>query len=661
MRMLFTIVLSLILLAHATSGAEDILTLSPNKAIAFRLAHGDGSLAYRLAVEEKEVITDIPASITIDGVEYPGAFKVRSIVQNNIRNSVTPTVPTIKALIQESCTETLVQFDCPVALRIRVYDDGVAFRWESQFKKKEIIINSEKLSFTFAEDYDMYYPIPNGKGFFSHQENTFKHTHLSRTADLSPGCVPLLVECGRKYNLLLTDVNVEGYPGLWIKGSDSTNLTAVFPHYPAKTRLQGDHNLTVLEYSDVLAKTTGIRSYPWRALVITDDAGLLTSTMLYTLADPCRLNDTSWIKPGKVAWDWWNAWNITDVSFKAGINQETYKNYIDFASKNILQYIMLDEGWSQRGPGNLLKVIPALDIRKLVQYADSMNVGVILWMTSVALERNFKKAFEQFSKWGIKGLKVDFMQRDDQVMMDFCIRVAEEAAKRKLFVDFHGGSKPTGLQRTYPNVLTHESVLGLEQSKWSKKANPDMAVLLPFIRMAAGPMDYTPGAMDNFTNAKFRKDHKNPGSLGTRCHQLAMYVAYLSPLQMLADTPTKYRRNPECMSFLQAVPTVWEETVVLEAEIGNVLVLARRSGNTWFFCALTDWKPRELSCKLDFLPEGKYRLKFWADGFNATKEATDTSIGESTVTGESELKLVLAPGGGYVAILEPYVIHSDKD
>lgn len=656
---LSTILFSLVLLAHANSLGEEILTTSPDKTIAFRLVHDDGALTCRLAIKGKEVITDIPISITIDGVEYPGAFGIKDSEQNHIQNSVMPTVSTIKASIQESCNETVVQFDCPMALRIRVYDDGVAFRWESQFKKEEVIINSERLSFTFAKDYGMYYPIPNGEGFMSHQEGPLLHTNLCQTADLKPACVPVLVKLDRKYNLLLTDVNVEGYPGLWIKGSTNTTLSTRFPHYPAQTKLEGDRDLLVTEYSDFLAKTTGTRSYPWRALLITDDAGLLTSTMLYTLANPCRLDDTSWIKPGKVSWDWWNACNITDVPFEAGVNQETYKNYIDFASSNKLQYIILDEGWSVGGPDNLLDVVPELNIGKLVQYAEAKNVGVILWMTSSTLERNFDKAFEQFSAWGIKGIKVDFMQRDDQVMMDFCNKVAEKAAEHKLLVDFHGGSKPTGLQRTYPNVLTQESVQGLEQSKWSKRAHPDMAVLLPFIRMAIGPMDYTPGAMDNFTDAGFRKEFKNPGSLGTRCHQLAMYVAYLSPLQMLADTPTKYRKNPECMAFLQAVPTTWDETVVLEAEIGKVVAVARRSGNKWFIGALTGWSPRKLTVKLDFLDKGKYTLRYWADGPNASEEPTDTTIGETTVKAKSKLKLKLAPGGGYAAILEPCAAPSD--
>jgi len=652
MTRLAIILTTVLAVAHAGALAKEVRTASPDKTVVFTVMHGDGGLTCRLSAGGREIIKSIPVSITVDGTEYPAKTGIKASQRRTINNKIIPTVPTIASEIREYCNETLVEFDGPAALRVRVYNDGAAFRWETRIKKDLVTVNSEKLAFTFADDYKLYWPEPNGKGLISHQENGFKHQPISKASETRFACVPLMVDPGGKRKLLITDVNVEGYPGLWVKGTGGTRIDSVFPHYPAKTKLNGDRTVVVSQYCDFLARTKGARSYPWRAFLVADDAGLLTSTMLYTLADPCRLQDTSWIKPGKVSWDWWNAWNITDVPFKAGINQATYKNYIDFASKNKLEYVILDEGWSVRGPDKLLKVIPELDIAELVRYGKAKNVGVILWMTSVSLERNFKAAFEQFSKWGIKGCKVDFMQRDDQVMMDFCVRVAAEAAEHKLIVDFHGGSKPTGLQRTYPNVLTHESVLGLEQSKWSRKASPDMAVLLPFIRMAVGPMDYTPGAMDNFTSDKFRKAFKNPASLGTRCHQLAMYVVFLSPLQMLADTPTKYRRNAESMVFLREVPTTWDETVVLTAEFGKVVALARRNGKKWFIGALTDWTPRELSLKLDFLGKGKRTLRYWADGSKASEQATDTAVGRSSVSAESILKIKLAPGGGYAAVIE---------
>jgi alpha-glucosidase len=646
------ILAAMAVLATTAVRAKEMQTASPDKSLVFGLSCDDGKLSGNLSVDGRRVIESIPMAITIDGVEYPGKGGIKGATPRIVDQEIVPTVPTVSSTIREQCNETLVQFDGPVDLRIRVYNDGAAFRWESRINKDEVIVNSETLAFGFAQDYPVYYPAPLRKKYFTHQENHFLHLPLSKVP-AGPTCVPALFELDGGHKLLLTDVNVSAYPGLWLEGAEGTTINTSFPHYPAKIELSGDRDPKVAEHSDFLAKSPGTRSFPWRAMVVADDAGLLTSTMLYTLAEPSRIDDVSWIKPGKVSWDWWNYRNITDRGFKAGLNQATYKAFIDFAGNHNLQYVILDEGWSVPGPKNLLNVIPAMDIAGLVEYGAAKDVGVILWMTSSALEQNFDTAFDQFSEWGIKGIKVDFMQRDDQVMMDFCERIAAEAAKHKLLVDFHGGSKPTGLQRTYPNVLTHESVLGLEQNKWSKNATPGMAVLLPFTRMAVGPMDYTPGAMDNYTEATFRAVGRNPGSQGTRCQQLAMYVVYLSPLQMLADTPTKYRKNPECMPFLSTVPVTWDETVVLHAEVGKSLAVARRKGDTWYLGAMTDWTPRELTADLSFLGKGSYSLNYWQDGPNAATEATDTDVGTSTVSAKSKLTLKLAPGGGYAAILEP--------
>ena len=638
----------------ALTEAAEIETRSPDGRIGLIVSSGAEGLAYRVTVDGEPVIAPTLISITIDGTPYPGPGAAEVAARETIDRRIVPTVPTITAEIRESCNETLVRCAGPVALRVRAYNDGVALRWESRLDRDEVTVNGETFALAFATDPEVHFPVPNGQGFFSHQENQFHRQPVSATVNESkPGPAPVLFDLGGERCLLLTDVNVEGYPGLWVEGAGGTAIRAQFPPYPARTEMRGDRDHIVAEAADFLARTAGTRTYPWRAMVIASPQALLTSTLLYTLAEPNRIGDTSWIKPGKVAWDWYNHWNITDVPFQAGINQDTYKNYIDFASTNGLPYIILDEGWSVPGPENLLQVIPALDIPGLVAYATERDVGVILWMTSAALEHTFDRAFAQFTTWGVKGLKVDFMQRDDQVMMDFCARVAREAARRRLLVDFHGGSKPVGMQRTYPNVLTQESVLGLENSKWSKLANPEMAVLLPFIRMMAGPMDYTPGAMDNFTDTGFRQEFENPGSLGTRCHQLGMYVVFLSPLQMLADTPTKYRANPECLAFLREVPTTWDQTVVLRAEIGEVIAVARRHGDRWFIGALTDWTPREFTAPLDFLGEGEYTLAAWADGPEAAVNATDYRTAIATVSAGMPLTLRLAPGGGYAAILTP--------
>ncbi|TDF35121.1 glycoside hydrolase family 97 protein [Alteromonadaceae bacterium M269] len=633
--------------------AESYVTYSPDKALQLELLYENQTLSYRLLDSDRVIIQPTPISLVIDEQIYPGESRVESVERVLVDSQITPTVPTVRASIREFANETLVTFENQSALRVRVYNDGAAFRWETDLGDKSAIAHSEELSFNFSNNYQLYWPTPNGDGFFSHQESLFERKAASSvSAETRQASGPLLVDLAYGKYLLISDVNVEQYPGLWFRGSGSSTINAVFPPYPKKTKLVRDRDLRVVESENFLAKTTGKRAYPWRAFVLTDAKGLINSNMLYTLADPSRLENTDWIKPGKVAWDWFNDWNLTDVDFEAGINQATYKNYIDFAANHQLDYIILDEGWSVPEPENLLKVVPEIDMPELIEYAHNKGIGVVLWMTSVALERNFEQAFQQFSQWQVDGLKVDFMQRDDQVMMDFCVEVARKAAEHQMLVDFHGGSKPTGLQRTYPNVLTHESVMGLEQTKWSRNANPDMALLLPFIRMVAGPMDYTPGAMDNFHQENFRQSYENPASLGTRAHQLAIYVTYLSPLQMLADTPSKYRREPESMAFLSDVPTTWDETVVLHAEVGEALSVARRSGNKWYVSAMTNWSPRELKLPMDFLGKGRYRLKYWEDGVNVAENASSFKQGQAIVSDGADIRINLASGGGYVAVIE---------
>jgi alpha-glucosidase len=380
--------------------------------------------------------------------------------------------------------------------------------------------------------------------------------------------------------------------------------------------------------------------------VAENDAALLTNQMVYLLAKPSQVADTSWIKPGKVAWDWYNANNIYAVDFKSGINTATYKHYIDFASKNGIEYIILDEGWYKLG--NLLEVVPEMNVEELVRYGKQRNVGIILWVVWKTLDDQFAPAFDQFTKWGVKGLKVDFMQRDDQKVMNFYERVSREAAKRHLLVDFHGGIRPATLTRTWPNLLTVEGVRGLEQSKWSKYANPEHNVTLPFTRMLLGPMDYTPGAMVNSGNEKyFAPIFERPMSLGTRCQQLAMYIVYESALQMLADSPSHYLREPEIMRFLGPVPTVWHDTKVLHAKIGDYVVIARRHDEDWYVGALTDWTARELQLDFSFLPNGKYKLEEYRDGMNADRSGNDYQRRTSVVDNKSRLSIKLASGGGW--------------
>lgn len=630
--------------------ADPVKVLSPNGTNVLMIDDPGGQITYAITSGGRAIVSPTRIGITVGGAALPGAV-IRNTARREVRETAGPEVPTHCAWYARKFNEARIDFDGGVALCARAYDDGVAFRWETSLGGNEVTVNGETMAISFAGDFPLYFPEPNGEGFFSHQECLYPRMAVSKTVGKKTAPAPLLADCGGNKWMLVSDVNVEGYPGMWFKGTDSTTMQAVFPPYPLETELKGSLDLTVRKAAGYIAKTRGERTFPWRAFVLTNSAGLLTSNMLYDLAEPSRLKDTSWIQPGKVAWDWWNANNIYGVPFRAGINQETYKHYIDFAAEMNGRYIILDEGWSKHGPGGLLHVVPEIDMPALVAYGRSKNVGVILWMGSPALEHDFEQAFEQFSKWGIAGLKVDFMQRDDQVMMDFLYRTAGEAAKRKLLVDFHGGSKPAGLLRTWPNVISTESVRGLEQCKWGTDANPDMAVLLPFTRMVVGPMDYTPGAMVNLQKKTFRPMNETPASQGTRAQQLAMYVVYLSPLQMLADSPTNYRRNPDCLPFLKEVPTTWDETRVLRADVGQCVAVARRKGDDWFIGGMTNWDARDLDVPLDFLGEGGYQMSIWQDGANADRNGNDVAVSKRKVRAVERLNVHLAPGGGVVAVI----------
>ena len=377
----------------------------------------------------------------------------------------------------------------------------------------------------------------------------------------------------------------------------------------------------------------------------------MTNQLVYLLAKPSQVEDTSWIKPGKVAWDWWNANNVYNVPFKSGVNTQTYKYYIDFASKYGIEYIILDEGWYKLG--NLLDVVPEMDIAELTEYGRQKKVGIILWVVWKTLDDQLEPALNQFQKWGVKGIKVDFMQRDDQPVMNFYHKISREAAKRKMLVDFHGAIRPATMTRTWPNLISTEGVRGLEQSKWSKYAAPEHDVTLPFTRMLLGPMDYTPGAMVNAQKASFVPIFEQPMSQGTRCHQLAMYVVYESPLQMLADNPSNYLREPEVMEFLAPVPTVWDETKVLDARMGDYLIVARRSGRDWYVGAMTDWTPRELEADLSFLPEGSFQMEAYQDGVNSDRHGSDYTKVKSRVDRTTKLKIRMAAGGGWAARIYP--------
>lgn len=488
---------------------------------------------------------------------------------------------------------------------------------------------------------------------FSHQEREYLRENLSNIIEDRFGSTGMLVDCGNGIKTYISESDLMDYAGMFLKGSDE-NPYALIGKYPGvvlEEEQLTDRDVKPTKYANYIAVCRDPRSFPWRVMIISEkDADLIQSELIYKLAPENVIEDPSWIKPGKVAWDWWNANNIYGVDFEAGINNTTYKYYIDFAAKYGLEYIILDEGWYVLS--DIMKQEKDMDIQELVNYGKEKNVDIILWVVWKALNDKLTEALDQFEKWGIKGIKIDFMHRDDQWMVNFYEKIAKECADRKMLVDFHGAHKPAGLNRKYPNVISCEGLKGLENAKWSTLPDPEHNVTLPFTRMVAGAMDFTPGAMINANKQNFSIVFTEPMSPGTRCHQLGMYVIFESPLQMLADNPSNYYREPECMEFLSVVPSVWDDTKVLDGKVSDYIAIARRSGDTWYVGAMTDWDSRTLELNLDFLGNGNFAMKVWKDGINADKHASDFAQEELTVSLSSKVKVVMAPGGGWVAIIE---------
>ena len=557
--------------------------------------------------------------------------RVKKIGIKEINEKIAPVVKEKRALVTNHCNELRIDFKGKCSLLFRAYSDGIAWRWITD-RKGEIIVFNETADMHLSENDSVWFP--EEESFLTHSERKYPFLAVKDITPEQMSCMPALICRPDGIRIAVTEAALFDYPGMYLTGTDGhePKLTSTFPPYPLKEKQTRDRTMVVEEAADYIAKTTGPREFPWRVLLVADRDGALIES------------------DGKVAWDWWNALNVYGVDFESGVNTETYKYFIDFAAGYDIPYIILDEGWSDTE--DLFNINPDIDLPDLLKYAEGKDVGVILWVVWLTLDRQLEAALDQFEAWGVKGIKVDFMQRDDQLMVNYYEKIASEAAKRRLLVDFHGSYKPTGLRRTWPNVLTREGVLGAEHNKWSEHVTPDHNLTLPFTRMLAGPMDYTPGAMINSTGKQFHPVWDRPMSMGTRCHQLAMYVVYESPLQMLADSPSNYDAEDVSMEFLSRVPVTWDETSVPEAAVGDYVVVVRKKDDKWYIGAMTDWTPREFELKLDFIGDGIKRMSVWKDGKNADKNPIDVKKESRIVTSGDTVKINMAPGGGWVAIIE---------
>ena len=632
-------------------GARDALSVSsPNRTLTVTLGI-DGRLTWAVSLRGRPLLRPSRIALTLGDGRVLGASPVVAGTTARAHDQrLHPVVRAKRAEVRDRYNERRVDFAGDFSIIVRAYDDGVAYRFVTRLPG-EIVVRGEDATMAFTADHLLYFPEETS--FLSHQEREYKRLRISEVTPGRFSSLPALVVPASGPKIAITEADLFDYPGMDLtSGPEVHSLQGLFPAYPRKVELLRDRNERVVEREDYIARTRGTRDFPWRVLVVAEtDELLLDTDIVYRLASESTLTDTSWIKPGKVAWDWWNANNVFGVPFRAGVNTETYKHYIDFAAEHGLEYVILDEGWYPLG--DLLAQSAGIDMEAIAAPARQRNVGLVLWVVWKTLDLQLEPALDQFVRWGVKGIKVDFMQREDQWMVNFYERVAREAAERRLLVDFHGAYKPTGLYRTWPNVVTSEGVLGLEQSKWGPLASPDNAVTFPFMRMLAGPVDYTPGAMMNATKADFQPIFNRPMSQGTRCHQLGMYVVYESPLQMLADSPSNYRNEPESLAFLSAVPVVWDETRVLSAKVGEHILVARRSGREWYVGALTNWEARDLDVNLAFLGAGGFGAEIHRDGPNADRAAVDYTLERRPVQAADRIRVHLAPGGGMVMRISP--------
>lgn len=659
-------ILSLLtLFASVTAAAKDLRLTSPDQRLSVTIST-DQAVTYTVKADGVTVIEPSPAALTLDNGTVIGQNPKISGVRLTSDDSMIASPFYRATQIRDNYNQLSFNVAKGWSMQFRAYNDGIAYRFVYDGKTPATIKN-ETVRINFPGDATMAtvpYVRPRSKStesfetqFFNSFENIYTQKPLKDLDRSRLIFLPALFEPVEGVKVTFTESGLIDYPGLFLNADDNSSLQGILAQVPDSVE-QGGHNmlqLLVKSRHDYIARIDGARALPWRIAVITDnDADLASTNLTYLLAQPSRIDDISWIRPGKVAWDWWNNWNLDGVDFKTGINNDTYKAYIDFASENGIEYVILDEGWAVNKKADLMQVVPAIDLPMLVNYAKDKNVGIILWAGYYAFDRDMENVCRHYADMGVKGFKVDFMDRDDQTIAEFNSRAAETAARYNLILDLHGTAKPAGFNRTYPNVLNFEGVNGLEQMKWSPDTLDQVLydVMIPFTRQIAGPMDYTQGAMRNASKGNYHPCNSEPMSQGTRCRQLALYVILDSPFNMLCDTPSAYRREPESTEFIAEIPTVWDETRVLDAKMGQYIVTARRSGDRWYIGGLTDNSPRDIEVDLSFIGKPQATMTLFADGVNAHRIGRDYKKSVSAVDTTRPLKLHLAPGGGFAARID---------
>ncbi len=643
------LLLFLMLSVAVCASAKTYDLVSPDGKVKVAVEIGE-AIEYSLSYDDEEILA--PSRIGLEFKGKPLSYSVRKVTRRTIDQMHYAVVPVKARENREHCNELKIAFKGNWAVVFRAYDDGVAYRFETSFNDAEVYVTDETAEYVFAEDNDVYWANEKNPDFITHCEAFFREIKLSEIVREQYAYLPVSMKTPEGTRLVITEADMFDYPNMFLFGGDGQTLDAQYPEVILNYDMRTDRDVTLTQKADYIAKTDGTRTYPWRVMTIGDDRSLLENNLAWMLSSKECSDDISWLLPGKISWEWWAMLNVYGVDFEAGVNTDTYKYYVDFAAEYGLEYILMDEGWSA-STLNVVEPNPELDLAEIISYADSKGVGVVLWTLWTPMMKDMEGILDTYRDWGVKGIKIDFMQMCDQNMVNFYEDVARECFERHLLVDYHGAFKPAGLQRKYPNAMTYEGVYGMEHDKCSYDISPEHDLVLPFTRMVAGPMDYTPGATINATKEDFRERWEHPMSQGTRAHQAAIFIAFESPLTMMCDSPSNYYRNHEYARFLASIPTVWDETVALEAKAGDYLLMARRNGDVWYVAGLNDWTGRELQATLDFLGEGEYEAEIFSDGVNANRWAEDYRLERVKVRKGDALPVKMANGGGWAAIIRP--------
>lgn len=657
-RLIATLAALLICVAGFAKEYHNQLT-SPNGRLKVDVTVGEQHTTWALSIDGKEVMLPSRLALALcDGTVLGDKATLRKAYTNTTKGTIEAPLYR-QATIEEHYKALTLQMRGGYSIEFRAYDDGVAYRFVTNLKTPQVDVADEVVEFRFAEDYPIVIPYTSGyhrTPYTSSFESQYTFGRLSDVAAATEyAFTPLLVDVGESGRVLIMESDVESYPGLFVESlSEGYGFKGVLTPLPTAMKATESGSLYPAGYQEgIIAKTVGTRSYPWRIVGWAEsDTDLPLNDMVYKLAAPNRIGSTDWIKGGRSSWEWWNGTRLTGVDFPAGINTDTYKYHIDFAARYGLEYILIDAGWNKGF--DLMSPIDEVDVEELCRYADKQGVGIILWAVGALLDEQGEQVCPHYAAMGVKGFKVDYFESQEQLTVEQTYRLADVCARHKLLLDIHGIYKPTGLSRTYPNVVNYEGVFGLEQLKWTDRTKADMPrndVTIPFIRMAAGPMDYTQGAMLNATKSDFRAIDKRPMSQGTRAHQVATYVVFDSPLVMLCDSPSNYLAEEESTRFIADIPSVFESMVILSGKVGEWIVTARQRDGVWYVGGLTSWEGRCVEVDFSFLGEGEWSCQMLCDGVNSNLTASDYATRSHTVHSGDTLSVPMASGGGFAMIL----------